>query len=150
MLAALEEVTSMMIAAVTTAAVPHKGLRATLTSTIDTLWALGEQPPHPLQVRSELLLHIRHAPSSQLVRAAQQRRLVGELATLLQLACDVTGDQSAVPVAELADLVMCGADGFANQSVPADAERGRVCACEYLLRATLALVEGTTYSGSPV
>ena len=144
----LDEVTDTIVAALTTAAQTRSGLRATLASSVATLWSLSEQAPYLPLVRCELILYVSRATAHPSRAVEQQQRYSAALQTLYGDACTAAGERCAIPLDELADLVTSQVDGLALHYAASAPANRLMHISEHLLHAALALVEDASCAGT--
>src|SRR3954451_15782406 len=82
LVAVLDQVTGLMIGALTPPAQTHQGLRAALAETSAALWALADREPRLPLVRCELLLYLQRRPAHAEDARAQQEGYLAALADL--------------------------------------------------------------------
>ena len=151
LVAVLDQVTGLLIAALPAPMQAPRGLRAALAETAAALWALTDREPRLPLVRCELLLYLEleRRPAHLQEARAQQRRYLGALAAVYRWAHAKTDGR--VFYQTLAELVASTADGLALHGAFLDSTQTRKHLRAQALRAVLALVEeavpttGATY-----
>ena len=140
LVAVLDQVTGLMIAAlVAPKQVPH-GLPAALAETATALWALAVREPWLPLVRCELMIYLQRRPACAQQVRAEQRRYLSTLAARCHGARATTDGRTACKT--LAQLVASTVDGLALHGAFLDSTQTRKHLRAQALRAVLALVDG--------
>ncbi|MFA5890812.1 MAG: TetR/AcrR family transcriptional regulator [Actinomycetota bacterium] len=113
----LEETTRMFATAVRRAIRTDSGLRAALEHGLAALWQVVEATPDLQLLQYELTAYaLRHRGSEWLARQ-QYESYRGVTEALLTEACREAGESCAIPVGELASILLAGLDGLIIQFV---------------------------------
>ena|SRR5712692_6986817 len=140
LVAVLDQVTGLMIAALGTPMRARQGRRTALAQTATALWALADREPWLPLVRCELLLYLRRRPAYEEEARAEQRRYVSTLAAHCHGARATTDGR--VVCKTLGELVASTVDGLALHGAFVDSTQTRKRLRAQALRGVLALIEG--------
>lgn len=124
----LEETTRMFATTVRRAIRTDLGLRAALEHGLAALWRVVEATPDLQLLQYELTAYaLRHKGSEWLARQ-QYESYRGITEALLTEACRAAGESCAIPVRELASVLLAGLDGLIIQFVAdRDSARAEIC-----------------------
>ena len=139
LLAALDEVTGLLIEALPAPAQGRRRSRAVLVETSAALWALADREPRLPLVRCELLLYLQRRPAHAQEARAQQRRYLAALADRYRGNRSATGGGVACQTLTL--LVASQVDGLALHGAFLEPTNSHRQIRARALRALLALLE---------
>ncbi len=148
MLAALEDVTSTIIAELDASVQAGADLRAVLTESCAALWTLADDDLALPLVRCDLLLYLTRQPAHAAGARAQRYRYLASLESLYHGASDLCAeDDQSMMCHTLAGLVAGLADGLVIQCAGLDGTDSLRQTREHALRSILAAVTSGTLSG---